>query len=710
MAKRNLRVAFALTFAIGCASTETANPTGDEPSDREPGALDPIEFLRDGTVEVGLTQYASPDAFFFSEQFRAEERRCQTHEPDVAFIDPSDCSFNSTTIEPDYQPGITYEIPVVFHIISRSDGQGFISTELIQSQVDVLNEDFLALAGTLGAPGTNTTVRFVLASTDPEGNPTSGINYHTNDAWFTDPGSGSNDMKQALAWDTKHYFNIYTNDAGGALGYATFPQQSAGTINDGVVLLWTSVGRNSPQGGIYDLGRTATHEVGHYLGLFHTFQGGCGSTSSPYSTGDKVADTQSHSSPNFDCEEDDVPSTCGGGNNPIRNYMNYTPDACMNRFSAEQTNRLRCSMIHYRKELYRIVGEGENQAPIASFTSAVDELAVDFTDTSVDADGDVVSWAWSFGDGGTSSAQNPSHTYAADGSYPVTLVVTDDGGLTATATKTVTIGGGTGEAIELVSGEVVEDIAAPKDGTHRYYIDVAEGTSHLSFVMAAGLGDADIYVRFGEEPTLSEWDYRPYTNGSNETVDVATPQAGRWHVMIHGYTQFSDVSLTANVVGAGGGTLLINEIMADPGTFDSNGDGTASYVDDEYLEIVNIGTGSIDLSGARLSDAVGVRFTFPAGTTLGAGKALVVFGGGNPAAIPGVPVFASPLQLNNTGDSISIHAAGGTLLAAASFGREGGKDQSLVRSPDKTDSPFVEHKTVSAAAGSPGKKTNGTAF
>src|SRR5262249_7739467 len=159
------------------------------------------------------------------------------------------------------------------------------------------------------------------------------------------------------------------------------------------------------------------------------------------------------------------------------------------------------------------------------------------------------------------------------------------------ATKTITLGGTTGEATELVSGETIEDIAAAKDGTHRYYIDVAEGTSQLSFVMAAGLGDADIYVRFGEEPTLSEWDYRPYTNGSNETVDVAPPQAGRWHVMIHGYTQFSDVSLTANVVGAGGGTLLINEVMADPGTFDSNGDGTVSYVDDEYVEIVNVGTG-----------------------------------------------------------------------------------------------------------------------
>jgi hypothetical protein len=87
-----------------------------------------------------------------------------------------------------------------------------------------------------------------------------------------------------------------------------------------------------------------------------------------------------------------------------------------------------------------------------------------------------------------------------------------------------------------------------------------------------------------------------------------------------------------------------------------------------------------------------------------------VFGGGSPKAIAGVPVFKATLHLSNDGDSVTIKAADGALLAAVSFGREGGKDQSLVRSPDKTDSPLVPHKSVSTAPGSPGKLSNGNPF
>src|SRR5690606_3128286 len=111
-----------------------------------------------------------------------------------------------------------------------------------------------------------------------------GINRVTNDNYFNDSGN----FQMALHWDTTRYLNIYTNSAGGYLGYATLASESAGDVDDGVVLLYTAVGRNAPEGGGYAQGRTATHGVGHYLGLLHTFDGGCGTATAPYTSGDLI--------------------------------------------------------------------------------------------------------------------------------------------------------------------------------------------------------------------------------------------------------------------------------------------------------------------------------------------------------------------------------------------------------------------------------------
>ncbi|MEM7480474.1 MAG: zinc metalloprotease [Acidobacteriota bacterium] len=316
-----------------------------------------IQFLEDGRVTVGDSVYESIEAFHASERFRAGGHRCATKAPEFnlpvagsPFADPADCTFASTTIQPEYdfdpKGGTVYRVPVVFHIVSRTNGVGAVSEALVRSQLDILNEDFRALPGSLGAPGIDTGFEFFLANVDPDGLPTTGINFYQNDDWFSDPGPGFfNSMKDALHWDTDRYLNIYSNDSAGALGYATFPQDGAGTTNDGVVLLWSSVGRDAPNGGIYDKGRTGTHEIGHWLGIFHTFSGGCGDPSFPYTTGDRLADTASQEFPLFNCPGGS--NTCGTLDD-IENYMNYTQDTCMNRFTAEQTNRMRCSFVNYR--------------------------------------------------------------------------------------------------------------------------------------------------------------------------------------------------------------------------------------------------------------------------------------------------------------------------------------------------------------------------
>ncbi|PEN14915.1 hypothetical protein CRI94_01075 [Longibacter salinarum] len=164
--------------------------------------------------------------------------------------------------------------------------------------------------------------------------------------------------------------------------------------------------------------------------------------------------------------------------------------------------------------------------------------------------------------------------------------------------------------------------------------------------------------------------------------------------------------------------LVINEILADPApdaAGDANGDGTRDGSEDEFVEIYNSGTESVDLSGYVIQDGYGDRHTFPTGTTLPAETAVVVFGGGSPSAsIPGVVQTASSgmLGFNNSGDTVTLVNAGGGTVGTASYGSEGGNDESLTREPDFTGS-FVQHSTASGSGGalfSPGRTLDGSAL
>ena len=399
-----------------------------------------VDYRNDGSVRFGNKVFATREAYHTSAEFIESGARCGTPAKDPAIMEliaASDCGMNSTTINPDYVDGRTLVIPVVFHVIQKTDGTtGKISPALIQSQVDILNEDYNAMAGTNGAMGTNAKIQFVLAKLDPQGNPTTGIDVVTNNTYFNDPGSsGQNAMKRALKWDPTKYLNIYTNDAGGGgiLGYATFPQEEAGGPEDGVVLNWVYVGRNPPSGAPYDLGRTATHEVGHYLGLYHTFQSGCGSTSAPFTSGDIIGDTAREAQPNYKCAP--VASGCsGGGMSPIENYMDYSQDACMTKFTAQQVNRMRCSIMNYR---------WVNTPPKAAFTYTANMLDLTFTSTSTDAESNATAlkYKWTFGDNTTATTQNPTHTYMAPGTYNVSLEVLDPGSGTSTTSQSVVVAG-----------------------------------------------------------------------------------------------------------------------------------------------------------------------------------------------------------------------------------------------------------------------------
>ena len=164
--------------------------------------------------------------------------------------------------------------------------------------------------------------------------------------------------------------------------------------------------------------------------------------------------------------------------------------------------------------------------------------------------------------------------------------------------------------------------------------------------------------------------------------------------------------------------LVINEILADPASGlpgDANGDGVRDSSDDEFVEIVNNSDSDMDISGWTLSDAVGVRHTFPADTVVFANCAIVVFGGGTPTGPFGGVVVqtasSGALGLNNGGDTVTLND-GTTDLVVVTYGGEGGDNQSLTRDPDITG-PFVKHSTATGSGGalfSPGTMIDGSPF
>lgn len=240
-----------------------------------------------------------------------------------------------------------YVIPTVVHVVYRTSAQN-ISDNMVLSQIRVLNEDFRKMVGTPGYNnddvGSNTNIVFRLAQVDPDGNPTTGITrkqttvttFGLNDQVKFESSGGVN------AWPRDKYFNIWVcNITGGILGYAQFP--NSGSANtDGVVILYSAFGFNSPAAP-YNKGRTATHEVGHWLGLYHIWGDG------PCGVDDLVSDTPESDAANFNCP---TGHTSCGSVDMIENYMDYTNDLCMNIFTDGQTQRMSATNIGFRSSLF----------------------------------------------------------------------------------------------------------------------------------------------------------------------------------------------------------------------------------------------------------------------------------------------------------------------------------------------------------------------
>ncbi len=245
-------------------------------------------------------------------------------------------------------------IPVVVHVVYKTQAQN-ISQAQIESQIDVLNEDFNKRnADTVNTPvpfrplAGKMRVQFVLAQRDPNGDPTNGITRTlTNQNFFTDDDAIKfNNLGGKNGWDRDRYLNIWVgNLGGGILGYAQFPGTGA-PETDGVVIRNVYFGRTGSVVAPFNKGRTATHEVGHWLGLFHIWgdEPAC-------QRDDLVADTPLQKSENYGCPSFPQGSTTSGGSctgstpgSMFMNFMDYTDDACMNMFSQGQVSRMQAAV------------------------------------------------------------------------------------------------------------------------------------------------------------------------------------------------------------------------------------------------------------------------------------------------------------------------------------------------------------------------------
>lgn len=233
-------------------------------------------------------------------------------------------------------------VQVWFHVITSTSGAGNLTDAQIASQIAVMNEAFSGTdtdrapnQGASAQPTSNTPFRFVLA----------GVTRTANNTWYT-MGYGSaaeQQAKAALRQGNGATLNLYSaNIGGGLLGWATFPSDYASKPSmDGVVMLYSSIpgGSAAP----YNLGDTATHEVGHWLGLYHTFQGGCAKNN------DYVSDTPAEKSAFFGVPPP-YPDTCprAAGRDPVENFMDYTDDVAMFQFTAGQSARMDSLVAQYR--------------------------------------------------------------------------------------------------------------------------------------------------------------------------------------------------------------------------------------------------------------------------------------------------------------------------------------------------------------------------
>ncbi len=358
----------------------------------------------------------------------------------------------------------TRTIPVVFHVI-HAYGDENISKAQIEDQLRVVNEDFQRQNADASntrdffkSRAANFNIEFKLARIAPDGSYTEGIT-RTYDPvnMIENYEDGSSEAKSTVsAWDRSRYLNIWvvkrieSSRAGTILGYAQLPGGPAST--DGIVMIHDRVGTIGTANSS-GKGRTLTHEIGHWLGLYHPFQGGC-------SGSDGVDDTPPVAEASYGCTASQNPNTCNtdfpNEIDMVENYMDYANGSCMNAFTNGQFARVNGFLAsnQYRARniaASNLVATGVNTNPVsipkADFWYDDPDKKVicagqsmKFKDFSYNGDITQRTWKFEGGTPATSSAVNPEIVYNTPGVYKVELDVANSaGGTTASQILFVTV-------------------------------------------------------------------------------------------------------------------------------------------------------------------------------------------------------------------------------------------------------------------------------
>ena len=328
-------------------------------------------------------------------------------------------------------------IPVVVHIVYKTSAQN-VSNNDVYSQIQVLNEDFRktnpdasSVPSSFSGVAADCEIEFCLAVRDPSGNVTTGITrtYTSSSSFSTNDDMKHNSSGGKDAWNTSDYLNIWVcNISGGILGYAQFP--NSGSANeDGIVIDYAYFGDISATYP-YHKGRTATHEVGHWLNLRHIW-------GDSYCGNDYVSDTPTQASSNGGCPSFPSTSNCTGNapnGDMFMNYMDYTYDACMYMFSTGQKTRMRATLNGSRSSLQSSNGCVPVNVPIVVTATIIDVNCNGGNDGAIDVtiSGGLAPFTYLWNTGSTT--QDLSNL--SQGNY--TITVTDAQGQVQTASYIVT--------------------------------------------------------------------------------------------------------------------------------------------------------------------------------------------------------------------------------------------------------------------------------
>jgi carboxypeptidase T len=272
------------------------------------------------------------------------------------------------------------------------------------------------------------------------------------------------------------------------------------------------------------------------------------------------------------------------------------------------------------------ISDDNNQSPTASFTTSCTELTCDYdANTSSDSDGSIDSYSWDFGDSNSATGVNPSHTYAVDGTYTVSLTVTDNNSATSTSSEQITVTS-TNSGGETTGGFTETDVSPSQGQSLSYTIDVPANSTSLVIDISGGTGNADLAVNFGSAPTRNNFECLETGTGNVHNCTVANPSEGNWFIIVRGAQASSGVQLDAYWFAETAGnsdptsnfntsTNLLNVILTDTSS-DSDGsitnwdwdfgDGNTSNLQNPNHDYSVAGTYTISLTVTDNEDATNV--------------------------------------------------------------------------------------------------------